>query len=68
MQVIIDLYKSSFLESRAKGLLDWVQERMQTLDTASKDTPFKNICFTGKRRDSGSWMGRRDEERILKFF
>lgn len=42
LQVIINLHKRSSRESRAKALLQRVQERMETL---KKDKSFKNICF-----------------------
>lgn len=51
VQVITNLRKSGYTASRAKALLEWVQDRVKTLETVNEDNPFKNTCFKEERNE-----------------
>lgn len=51
VQVIINLHQSSYIESRAKTLLEWAKDRIDSLETLNKNNSFKNICFKEERNE-----------------
>lgn len=48
--------------------MEWVQERMQTLEAVNKDNSFKNICFERKERKMVAGWGSGNQEKIKNLF